>query len=213
VNNVIAVLGAGGHGKCIYECIKMQGFKNIGFFDDDKSKLNHEIIDGIKVIGSTDKLLDYGVKEIIVAIGDNRVRLEMYLKYKGMSYQFPNAIHCRAYISEFAKVGQGNFIMGSAIINPGAVVGDYCIINTSATVGHDTLLEEACQIGPGVNVAGHCSIMQGSFIGIGAKVAPGVTIGAWSVVGAGSVVLNDIPDNTFFCNKRDAEIRNIEQKE
>jgi UDP-perosamine 4-acetyltransferase len=197
---MIAIIGAGGHSKCVFECFHQKGQEVFGFFDDDPTKEGLEIIDGLKVIGSPDKITEYKkINGLFIAIGDNRQRLEYYKRFKGEGFTFPNAIHLKAHISKFAVIGKGNFLMGSAIVNPGSTIGDLCIINTNATVGHDCILEDSVQIGPGVNIAGGCTLQEGVFVGIGAKIAPGVTIGSWAVVGAGTAVLHDLPDNAFIC--------------
>jgi acetyltransferase EpsM len=47
-----------------------------------------------------------------------------------------------------------------------------------------------------VRLAGRAKIEQGAFIGIGATVLPRITIGYESVIGAGAVVIDDIPPMT-----------------
>ena len=197
---LIAIIGAGGHAKCVYECFYLQGKKVLGFFDDNHDKVGLEVIDSLKVLGSAKDVLNYSeVDAVFIAIGDNCKRLEKYAYFKQNGYNFSNAVHGEVYISSFANIGQGNFLMGRAVVNPGAQIGDYCIINTSATVGHDCILENGVQIGPGVNLAGGSILKEGVFVGIGAKVGPEVKIGAWATVGAGAVVLDDLPANSFCC--------------
>lgn len=198
---MIAIIGAGGHAKCVYECLVMQGHRVFGFFDDDRSKTGMELIDGVQVLGGPEEIYrQEAVSAVFVAIGDNSLRLIKYRKlFADGLYSMPNAVHQRAYISEYAAVGKGNFMMGAALINPGSRIGNCCIINTSATVGHDCVLEDGVQVGPGVNLAGGSKLKEGAFVGIGAKVAPEVTIGAWAVVGAGAVVLEDVPAKAFVC--------------
>ncbi len=197
---MIAIIGAGGHSKCVYECFYLQEQQVLGFFDDDSSKHGLEVIDGLKVLGSSEEAVNHSkVDAVFIAVGDNRKRLDKYSFFKGKGYLMPNAVHREVYISPFAEIGQGNFIMGRAMINPGSRVGNCCIINTSATVGHDCVLEDGVQIGPGVNLAGGSVLKEGVFLGIGAKVGPEVTIGAWTTVGAGAVVLDDLPGDSFYC--------------
>ena len=38
------------------------------------------------------------------------------------------------------------------------------------------------------------SITEGSFIGAGSVIIPGKRVGAWATVGAGAVVIQDVPD-------------------
>lgn len=196
---MIAIIGAGGHGKCGYECFYLEGEEVFGFFDDDLNIKGKEVIDGKRVIGLPDEIEDYlQVKSLFLAIGDNRTRLEKYRYYKEKGFRFQNAIHQLAYRSPFTGLGEGIFIMGAAVINPDSKIGNCCIINTSATVDHDCVLEDGVQIGPGVNLAGGVILKEGVFIGIGAKVAPGITIGSWAVIGAGSVVMEDVPEQSFY---------------
>ncbi|NLI70315.1 MAG: acetyltransferase [Firmicutes bacterium] len=197
---MLAVIGAGGHARAAYECFHASGKAVHGFFDDDISLHGSEVIDGHLVIGSPSSIPGRGeIKSIFVAIGDNRVRLRQYEYFRGKGYLLPDALHPRSYISSFSKTGRGLFLMGASIINPAAVVDDYCIINTSATVGHDCKLGRAVQIAPGVNIGGGTILEEGVFVGIGARIAPGLRIGAWSVVGAGAVVLKDVPAGVFVC--------------
>ena len=63
---------------------------------------------------------------------------------------------------------------------------------TVATAGHPILpelREKAYQFNMPVHIGGNC------WIGAGTLIMPGVTIGDNSVIGAGSVVTKDIPEN------------------
>ena len=46
---------------------------------------------------------------------------------------------------------------------------------------------------PGVNLAGSVSVEQLSHIGIGSSIIQGINVGEECLVGAGSVVIKDIP--------------------
>ncbi len=54
----------------------------------------------------------------------------------------------------------------------------------------------AVHVCPGVKLAGHVTAESGAFIGIGATVIQNVRIGYDSVVGAGSVVIDDVAPMT-----------------
>ncbi len=210
---MIAIIGASGHAKCVYECFYLQGMDVIGFFDDDEGKHGQELINGLRVLGAPDDLVQYSqVDAVFVAIGDNRTRMEKFSYYKRKGFYLPNAVHREVYCSPFAEMGEGNFVMGRAVLNPCSRVGNYCIINTSATVGHDCLLEDGAQIGPGVNLAGGSVLKEGAFIGIGGKVGPKAVVGSWAVVGAGAVVLDDLPDQAFCSGTPAKPVRNIDKQ-
>jgi UDP-perosamine 4-acetyltransferase len=85
--------------------------------------------------------------------------------------------------------------MSGAIINASVQIGDGAIINTNATVDHDCLIGAGVHIGPGSALAGKVEVGREALLGVGTCVIPGVRIGARAIIGAGSVVVRDIPDD------------------
>ena len=61
-------------------------------------------------------------------------------------------------------------------------------------MGHHNVIENYVFVGPNSCTGGNVHIKEGAFIGLGASIIPNITIGKWSVVGAGSVVIEDVPD-------------------
>jgi sugar O-acyltransferase (sialic acid O-acetyltransferase NeuD family) len=85
--------------------------------------------------------------------------------------------------------------MAAAVVNPDAIIGNHCIINTGAIVEHDCKLEDYVHVAPNASLGGNVSIGEKSLIGIGATVIPNIKIGKNVSVGAGTLVLQDVPDN------------------
>lgn len=196
--NQVIIIGASGHARVCLEILEAEGQEVIGFFDDDPSLVG-ENLHGYPVIGKISQLMP-ALKEkkykYIVAIGNNDVRkniANMLEKHSDIS--LINAIHPTATISSRIKIGVGNFIAAGAIINTGTFLGDYIIINTGATLDHDNYIDNFAQISPGCNLAGNVTVEEGVFIGTGAVIIPGKRIGSHAIIGAGAVVINDIPPN------------------
>ena len=80
-------------------------------------------------------------------------------------------------------------------MNPGSKLGKHVIINTCASVGHDCTVQDTVHIDPGVRVGGHSTIGERSWIGIGSALRDHVKIGKNCIIGAGTVVVKDLPDN------------------
>ena len=55
----------------------------------------------------------------------------------------------------------------------------------------------------------YVQVGEGTWIGAGTTITPGVKIGNWSVVGAGSVVTKNIPDNVLAVGNRCKVIKKI----
>jgi acetyltransferase-like isoleucine patch superfamily enzyme len=64
-----------------------------------------------------------------------------------------------------------------------------------AQIDHHNILDECCQVGPGVVTAGNVVLQQCCHIHTGAILINRVNIGKNSIVGAGAVVLKDVPPN------------------
>ena len=71
------------------------------------------------------------------------------------------------------------------------------IVNTGAIIEHDCKIGDYCHIAPGVHISGAVEIDKLSFIGIGTAIIQGIKIGKNVTIGAGSVVIKNIPDNVI----------------
>jgi acetyltransferase-like isoleucine patch superfamily enzyme len=65
-------------------------------------------------------------------------------------------------------------------------------------VEHGCIVQPFSHIGPGTVLAGDVTVGEGSFIGANATVLPGISVGVNTIIGAGSVVVKNIPDNTVY---------------
>lgn len=194
----IAIVGAGGHGRVAQECLELSsGIEGeIAFFDDGWKSMSS--IGTAPVFGPVAKLAeDERFERVFVGIGDNRARRRITRMLTRAGKSFLTILHPRIILSPRAIVGGGTIAVAGAVINRDARVGDGVILNTLCSVGHDCVVEDFAQVSPGVNLGGACVLEEGVFLGLGTKVAPCVRVGAWTIVGAGSVVLSDLPARSF----------------
>lgn len=202
------LFGASGHGKVVKDILNANGIKVEAFVDDNK-EVNE--CAGLPVLHNAS-----GLSPMIVSIGVNRIRkmvVERLLANANSCHQsieFATAIHPSATISPSAQIGEGTVVMAGAVINADARIGKHCIINTGATVDHDCVVEDYCHIAPGAHISGGTHIGQGTWIGVGACVIQCLNIGKNCMIGAGSVVVKDMPDDiTAFGNP--CRVRNKNQ--
>ena len=185
----LVILGAGGHAKVVADTASLLGYSDICFYDD--------AFPNKSVLGNTEdfykKLEQFPA--VIVAIGNNQTRFEHTLKILELGGKLISLIHPTAYVSKDVKINAGTVIFAQAVVQPGSSLGYSCIINTAATVDHDCQIENAVHICPGVNIAGEVKINNRTWVGIGSCVRQQVSIGSDVMIGAGSVVVANIPDN------------------
>ncbi len=108
-----------------------------------------------------------------------------------------------AIIRDQVTIGKNAVIMMGAVINIGAVIGDGTMIDMGAILGGRATVGNNCHIGAGTVLAGVIEpasatpviIEDNVMIGANAVVIEGVHVGKNAVIAAGSVVLDDVPDN------------------
>jgi sugar O-acyltransferase (sialic acid O-acetyltransferase NeuD family) len=178
------IIGAGGHGKVIAEIAELRGERIDSFVDANES---------IKSLWQYPVVVSFPEKnnKVVIAIGDNRVRKAISSAFDA---HYICLFHPFSQISIRAKIGHGTVVIGGALINADARIGKHVIINTNSSIGHDVCLEDFVHIAPNVALAGHVHVGEGTFVGMGASVLPGIKIGKWCVIGAGSVVLQNVSD-------------------
>lgn len=183
------VFGASGHAKVISELVANTNCKIEAFYDDAPNSDNFGLI---PIYNSNEIVKPAADVALIIAIGNNHIRKNISSRFS--DYHFFSSVDKSAYVSPSATVGIGTVVMRAAIINAHAIIGNHVIVNTAAIVEHDCNIEDFVHISPNVTLSGNTSIGLGSHLGSGAIVIPGVKIGKWCTIGAGAVVINDIPD-------------------
>ncbi len=137
-------------------------------------------------------------------------RIELFFNYPGVWAIFWYRISHRLYNSGFrsiARIIMGlNQIVTNIDIHPGATIGRRVFIDHGfgVVIGQTTVIEDDVLIYQGVTLGGvslvagkrHPTIRSGVVIGAGAKVLGNITIGANSKIGANSVVVREVPDNS-----------------
>lgn len=184
----IAIYGAGGHGKVVFDVLRAMGEPVAGFVDD---RLAGGTLLGLPVAASPDDLP--GATRVIVAIGDNRTRARIFGELQAAGRAFATAIHPSCVLAPGTRVGAGAQLIAGAIVNIDTAIGANTIVNTGATIDHDNQVADHVHVAPGCTLGGGVTVEAGAFLGLGTRVIPGRRIGAWSLCGAGSVVIRDVP--------------------
>ena len=180
----LLLVGAGGFGRMVAEQVMLQ--YNCAFADDGQP-VDTEIC-GIPVVGGLADLpelrKEYGL--LVVGIGNNQFRAQVYEKAKALGYAFPNIIAPSAYISPYAKLGCGCVVLQNACIQNGASVGDGVLLNAGTEVHCDAAV-------------GNCALIYTNSV-----IRTGANVGSYTRIGSNCTICNnatvpdgaDIPDCT-----------------
>ncbi|MBV8864944.1 MAG: acetyltransferase [Acidobacteriaceae bacterium] len=195
----LLVVGSSGHASIVLEAIELRGeFNVLGLLDSFEAKgtLKH----GYLVRGAAEDAAEiaevYGCHSFVVAIGDNwaRWKIANAIATASNGVEFPAVVHPSVVFSKSARIGPGTVVMPAAVVGPNAILGEGCIVNIASVVNHDCRMADYSSLSGGVHLAGSIAIGMRSSVGIGSTIREKVSIGRDSVIGAGTVVLDDIPD-------------------
>lgn len=183
----VALIGAGGHAKVVLATAQAAGFEVTGLYDDDEARWGTEVL-GVPVVGPASRL-PAGAPAVL-AIGANAARKRLATE---LPLSWRTVVHPRATVHDSVRLGEGTVVFAGAVIQPDTTLGAHAIVNTGATVDHDGRLGDFVHLAPGVHLAGGVTVGEGAFLGVNAGVIPGRTIGDWTTVGAGGIVVRDLP--------------------
>jgi sugar O-acyltransferase (sialic acid O-acetyltransferase NeuD family) len=192
----LLIVGTGGQGKVVMDCA-LNSYDTITFMTNDR---NTHGIDNYKILYEQDISPEYiasNFDEIIVAIGNNKARLNLSLKYVSQGLKLATIIHPAAIVSKYAQIEEGTVIFANAVVNPYAKIGKACIINTSSIVEHDCVLEDGVHISPNAAMGGTVYIGKKTWVCVGSSIANNIKVGQEVVIGAGAVVIKDVPDKVL----------------
>ncbi len=194
----IVIIGAGGFGRevawLIEDINKINKQWNIKGFIDDNSELKGCLINGYEVLGNIEwlKSQEYYV---VCAIGDPTTKKKIFQRLEGSKNKYPILIHPSVIYSDSVEFGEGSIICAGNIITVNINIGKHVIVNLDCTLGHDAILGDYTTVLPSVNVSGYVTTKECVNIGTGSAIIQGITIGKNSIIGAGAVVVKDLPAN------------------
>ncbi|MFN0128179.1 MAG: acetyltransferase [Verrucomicrobiales bacterium] len=197
----ILIIGASGHGMVAADAARAQGYGVAAFLDSFKPEGSECL--GARVIGKPADLPALmerqGLTTGFLAISNNFIRAQVASQLAALApgFRFATIIHPAAWVSPTATVAEGTLILAGAVVNAACRVGAHAIVNTKASLDHESEMEPFSSLLPGVTTGGAVRIGECACVCAGATLVHQVRIGSHTVVGAGSLVLCDLPDSSL----------------
>jgi len=196
------IIGAGTQGQVYASYIKEAGINLIGFIDDDSSIQGKEVL-GLPVMGKYEDLFQNNFKNkiqnVYCPIGINSVRANYLSTLKKEGYGIPSFIHHTVSIAPDVKLGEAVYMLAGNIVMPHTTTGSYLMINMGSTIAHHVTLGDGVFMSSGVNLGALVKVEDLAYIGMGSTIMTGVkNIGRNSLLGAGCVIIKDVPDNAVM---------------
>ncbi|MDO4224906.1 MAG: acetyltransferase [Bergeyella zoohelcum] len=196
------IIGAKGFAKEILEIFHQKNSTNsLFFFDDITPDSPDRLYEKFRIIKSEEEAKNVFITEgnqFTIGIGNPKLRLKMYEKFKNLGGKLVSTISNFAEIGSFGvKIKEGCNILGGVRISNDVTIGKGCIIYYNSIITHDVEIGKFCEISPSAVLLGRCKIGKMTQIGAGATIFPDVVIGENCIIAAGAVVRTNIPNNTM----------------
>lgn len=142
-----------------------------------------------------EQLIKLGIRKVLPLTHNNEERLKQIQACRQHGLELVSAIHPSVTILAGATIEPGVWINAGSLIGYKTEIESGTLINTGVQIDHHNVLEQCCQLDPGIVTAGNVTLRECCHIHTGATIINRIEIGRSAVVGAGSVVIKDIPPN------------------
>jgi len=196
----VVIIGAGDFSKLVLDILIAQNKKKkqyniLGLIDENK-KEGYDI-NGFKVLGDftwfdNNKDMDF---KVICSVAEPDIKKRLVEKAEKIGLKFFKAIHPDTSISESSEISNGVIINAGARIAANVKLEKHVTINFNSTIGHDVEAKKFSSVMPGANIAGFVKLKEGVYIGMNSAIIQDKIIGSYCKIGAGAVVVDNIPDN------------------
>ncbi len=195
------IIGAGTYAEVYLAYLLEAGIEIVGFVDDNPELLG-KMVRGYQVLGKVSDLNvikdKYQVEAVYCPIGNNGVRVKLLKQAKALGLKTPCFIHPSVVLSPHVEIGDGVYILLGSNVMPYTKIHDYVMISMNVNVAHHNVLEEGVFLSTGVNFGASITAHKRAYVGIGATIMTGISqLGEDCLVGAGAVVIRDVPEMTI----------------
>lgn len=196
----VIVIGGGGHAKVVIDMLRLRGRDIIGFVDPVSPP--DLAYDFPPWLGDDDAVMTHRTAGIELAngigsIASTKARRDIFERFQARGYRFTGITHPSAVIAHDAVMAEGVQIMAGAIVQSGVRIGANAILNTGCIADHDCWIGAHAHLAPRCVLSGNVQVEDDAHIGTAAAIIQGKRIGRGSIVGAGAVVIEDVPADTL----------------
>lgn len=208
----VVIYGAGSVGRLSEQIIRdinqeKKQYNLLGFLDDNPVK-HTTLVNNLPVLGSVDWLTSQAKAFVALGFSSPVQKFSLIQRLKKINHRnFAKLIHPKAWVSKRVEIGAGSIIYPGVCIDVDVKIGSFCLLNKLCTLGHDTIVGNYATIAPGVNIGGFNQIDEGCDFGINACSIQKIKIGKWATIGAGAVIIRDVPDNAVVVGNPGREIK------
>ncbi len=173
------------------ELCERAGFKIVGVVDKNApTNCDYPYLGNDETfLKSETKITDFS---LLIVPDEPKLRESLYFKYKKMGFHFATVVSPAAYVSPSARIDEGCIIQDGCNISTNVNIGKCVRVNFLANVMHDVTIGDFSTVAPNSVILGRCKVKECVYIGANSTILPERVIHNEAIVGAGSVVTNNV---------------------
>jgi len=199
----VVIWGAGDQGEIVQYIFGCYPEVRVwAFLDENPEQIGKEVLGVPVLIPDHETLVGLrkdGVTHGIVAMGNNQARQDLSERLESLGFVITNAIHPTAHVPPETTIGKGVIVDSLSNFGHNPVVGNNVLISISVVIGHHATIDDNVWISAGAVICARSHLGRNVHIGPGAITVPKnyghLSIGDGAHVGAGALVLEDVPPN------------------
>jgi len=168
----------------------------LGYIDDqnnrqDKTFMGYRILGGPEIIPELIK--DNDIYFFVTYFGKLSGFKKRINIVESHGCKFANLIH-PSINTKYVKIGKGCFLAEGCSLGACIEIGNYVNARLRSVICHNAKIEDFSFIGPNATVGSGVLLKEGCFIGTSATILRTKTLGKASTIGAGAMVVKNVPD-------------------
>ena len=190
------IVGAGGFGRELASWVddipvSSRDWVISGFLDDNPDAL--KAFGGFAPVESLSTHKVSAKNIYLCGVGSPKLKKKMVQPLLQKGAVFINFVHPRATLGDRIILGQGVVICPECVLSCDIQLGDFTVVNLRSTIGHDARIGCWSTISAQCDLTGGVQLGAEVFLGSRVTVIPDKKIGEGAIIGAGSVVMSNIP--------------------
>lgn len=180
-------------------------------FTTNKEYITKNIFKGLPVVPFEELEKHYSPSEykLFAPVTSNELREKIYNEGKKKGYNFISYISSKC-TNLTSNIGENCFILEDNTLQPFTTIGNNVVLWSGNHIGHHSVIEDNVFFTSHVVMSGHCHIKKGAFLGVNSTLRDGITIGENSIIGMGSVVTKNVPDNEVWVGNPAKKKNNVD---
>ena len=205
----VVIFGMGQIAEVIHYYLTQEANRNVVAFTVDEQFRSAGHLFGLPVVdfAQVEQSHPPETHEMFVAMSYkkvNRLRQAKVEEAEAKGYTLASHVSPRATVWSGFEANPNTIIMENNVIQPFARVGRNVVVWSGNHIGHHATVEDHCFIASHVVVSGSVTIGEGSFVGVNSTIRDNVKVGKHNVLGAGTLILANTPDDGVFMGEATA---------